>query len=132
MQKENLKLTYRRKSTILFIEYFVFSLFFQIIYELLGLVNELEYTNNFFVVFFFCFFIYYTSSEFIFKKTLLMHFYKVELDIEETFSFKFIIYSLASFLDRTIFASFHMFFAFMKYEKKFLSEKLSEIRWRNT
>ena len=127
MEKESLKLTYKRKSTILFIEYFVFSLFFQIIYELLGLVNELEYSNNFFIVFFFS-----TSTEFIFKKTLLMHFYKVELDIEETFNYKFIIYSLASLLDRTIFASFHMFFAFMNYEKKFLCEKLSEIRWRNT
>jgi len=126
----NKKLTYKKKSTLLFIEYFTFSLFFQITLKILRFVTQLDYFNDFFVVIFLCFLIYYTICEFIFKRTLVMHFYRIKLDCASKSNFQYIMYSTVSIADRTIFAPFHLLLAFMNYENLLLCEKLSGIRWK--
>ena len=59
--------------------------------------------------------------------------FKAELDNpnQKKLNIKFIIYSLTSILDRTIFLPIHMLLAIMNYENLFLCEKLSGIKWKN-
>ena len=94
-------------------------------------MNSDEYEfNDFIKIYFICFFIYYSASEFLLKKTLVMRYFGIELANLSKFNFLFIIYSLASILDRTIFAPFHLMLAFFNYEKLLYCEKVSGIRWK--
>ena len=125
-------LSYKRKSLVVFIEYFVFSILFQMIFVILG-DDILEYQfNEFFSKYLICFFAYYSLSELIFKRTLVMHIFGIELVNVNGISLKFIIYSISSILDRTIFAPFHLLLAFLNFNKLLLCEKVSGIRWNTS
>lgn len=129
-ERRQLVSLYKKKSTALFTEYFLFSFMVQIIFEILGLFGQKNEPIDFLKIFAICFFIYYSASEFLFNKTLIMHFFGMKLTNLNRLSFRFIIYALASILDRTVFAPFHMLFAFSNDLNVFFCEKVSGIKWK--
>ena len=128
-QKKGLKSSYKKKSIAIFIEYFLFSFLFQLAFEIFQSNSEDYEFNDFFKIYFICFFTYYSGSAMIFKGTFIMRLFGIELVNLNNLNFKVIIYSLASILDRTIFAPFHLLLAFLNYEKLLFCEKVSGIRW---
>ena len=134
MEKEKrvINLKYRKKVIIIFIEYFVFALFFQLTFKFLKSTFELKDFSNFFIILFASYFIYFSLFEFLMNRTLIMWLFKVELDKEKKPNFQFILYAISSVLDRTIFGPFHMLLTILNYENLLLCEKLSGIKWKNT
>ena len=132
MRTDNKTLKFKKKVTILFVDYFLFVAFSQIIYELICIILDIERFYPWYVRLF-SFFFYYSLIELKFNKTLGMILFKAELDNpnQKKLNIKFIIYSLTSILDRTILLPIHMLLAIMNYENLFLCEKLSGIKWRN-
>ena len=130
MEKENFNLKYRKKITIIFIEYFVFALFFQLTFEFLKSTFELKYFSNFLIILFASYLIYFSLFEFLMNRTLIMWLFKVELDKEKKSNIYFILYTISSVLDRTIFGPFHMLLTILNYENLLLCEKLSGIKWK--
>lgn len=125
------KLKSKRKVIILFVEYFLFAAFNQIFYKLICLLlNKERFYPWYFMLF--SFFVYYSLCEFKFNKTLGMQIFKVELDIPNVkkTNLNFIIYSIASIIDRTLFLPIHMLLAILNYENLLLCEKLSGIKWK--
>ena len=129
-EKRGIKLKYRKKVVIIFIEYFVFALFFQQTFRFLKYTLGFTEFSNFIIILFICYFIYYSLFEFLIKKSLVMWLFKVELDKGKKSNFHFILYAISSVLDRTIFGPFHMLLTIMNYENLLLCEKLSGIKWR--
>jgi|GEM_PF-3500502 hypothetical protein len=121
----------KRKAIILFIDYFIYSVSAQIIYELLCLILNKErfYPWIFRLIFFL---IYFSLCELKFNRTIGMSLFRVELDNpnEKKFSIDFIIYSVTSILDRTILVPIYALIAFLNYKSKFISEKLSGLMWK--
>jgi len=121
----------KRKAIILFIDYFIYSVSAQIIYELLCLILNKErfYPWIFRLIFFL---IYFSLCELKFNRTIGMSLFRVELDNpnEKKFSIDFIIYSVTSILDRTILVPIYALIAFLNYNCKFISEKLSGLMWK--
>ena len=130
-EKRGIKLKYRKKVVIIFIEYFVFALFFQQTFRFLKYTLGFTEFSNFIIILFICYFIYYSLFEFLIKKSLVMWLFKVELDKGKKSNFHFILYAISSVLDRTIFGPFHMLLTIMNYENLLLCEKLSGIRWKH-
>ena len=132
MKREKEKLKLKKKVTILFIEYFLFAAFSQIIYELICLILNTERFYPWYIRIL-SFFVYYTLCELKFNKSFGMYLFKVELDNlnEKKLNLKFVIYSIGSILDRTILVPIHLLLALLNYENLFVSEKLSGIKWKN-
>ena len=123
------KLSYKKKAIILFIEYFIFAIFSQIIFELLELLIDNKNYNSW-LIRLILFFLYFNLSELIFSRSLGMSLFKIENSNQGKLNINFIIYSLTSILDRILFVPFHILLAFMNYENPLLCEKLSGINWR--
>ena len=126
---EKMKLKYRRKVTIIFIEYFVFAFLFIQVFDFFKYTLKLREFSNFFMILFICYLIYFSLFEFILKNSLVMWWFKVKIDKEKRSNIYFLIYTLSSILDRTIFVPFHILLAILNYENLLLGEKLSGIRW---
>ena len=131
MDNKEYKLKYRKKVTIIFIEYFVFALFFMQTFNFLNYALDLKELSNFFMILFICYFIYFSLFEFFMKKSLIMWLFKIELYKEKRSNIHFLLYAISSILDRTIFIPFHMLLAILNYENLLLCEKLSGIKWRH-
>ncbi len=131
LRTDNKILKFKKKVIILFIDYFIFAAFSQIIYELICVIFDKERFYPWYIRLF-SFFIYYSISELKINKTFGMLFFKVELNnrSQNKMNLKFIIYSLTSILDRTILLPIHMLIAILNYENLFLCEKLSGIKWK--
>lgn len=130
MDNQKYKLKYRKKVTIIFLEYFVFFLLFIQIFKLLKYTLNLKGLSNFFIILFASYLIYFSLFEFLMNRTLIMWLFKVELDKEKKSNFYFILYTISSVLDRTIFGPFHMLLTILNYENLLLCEKLSGIKWK--
>lgn len=132
MKTDKPKLKFKKKVIVIFIEYFLFAAFSQIGYELLSLIFG-EEIINYWLFMLFSFFIYYSFPELKFNKSLGMYLFKIELNNsnQQKLNLNFIVYSLASILDRSILLPFHMLMAILNYENVFLCEKLSGIQWKN-
>ena len=130
MKNKKLKLKYRRKVIIIFVEYFVFILFFQIIFKSFKLLFDIKGSTNFLAILFTSYLIYYSLFEFIFNKSFIMSLYKVEIDKQKKSNIHFILYTIFSILDRTILIPFHMLLTIMNYENLLLCEKLSGMMWK--
>ncbi len=131
MNSEEYKLKYRKKVVIIFIEYFVFALLFMQVFKYLKYTLELKEFSNFFLILFISYFIYFSLFEFFMGKSLIMWFFKVELDKEKRTNVHFLLYTISSILDRTICVPFHMLLTILNYENLLLCEKLSGIRWKH-
>jgi hypothetical protein len=121
----------KRKAIILFIDYLIYSVSAQIFYELLCLIlNKERFYPWIFRLFFFL--IYFSLCELKFNRTVGMSLFRVELDNPNAkkFGINFIIYSVASILDRTILVPIYALIAFLNYKSKFISEKLSGLMWK--
>ena len=125
MKNSDINLKYRKKDIIIFIEYFVFSLFFQLTFNFFKTIGF----SNFITILLLSYFIYYSLFEFLFNKSLVMRIFNVELDKQKKSNLHFVLYSISSILDRTLFIPFHMLLTMMNYENLLLSEKLSGIKW---
>ena len=125
MKNSDINLKYRKKVIIIFIEYFVFSLFFQLTFNFFKTIGF----SNFITILLLSYFIYYSLFEFLFNKSLVMRIFNVELDKQKKSNLHFVLYSISSILDRTLFIPFHMLLTMMNYENLLLSEKLSGIKW---
>ena len=132
MRSDNKILSFRRKVTILFVDFSLFAAFSQIIYELtcVTLDKERFYPWSIRLL---SFLLYYSLSELKFNKTLGMVLLKAELENsnQKKLDLRFIIYSLTSILDRTILLPIYMLLAILNYEGQFLCEILSGIKWKN-
>ena len=122
---------YRKKVIVLFVEYFVFALFFTQLLKFWKYNLSIEGLSNFFLILFICYLIYYSIVEFFMKKSLVMWLFKVELNIETTTNSQFLFYAFLSIFDRTVFVPFHVILTILNYENLLLCEKLSGIRWIN-
>ena len=91
MDNKEYKLKYRKKVTIIFIEYFVFALFFMQTFNFLNYALDLKEFSNFFMILFICYFIYFSLFEFFMKKSLIMWLFKIELDKEKKVEYSFLI-----------------------------------------
>lgn len=131
LRTRNKKLKFKKKVITLFVDFFLFAAFSQIIYELICLFLDKERFYPWSVKLF-SFFLYYSLIELRFNKTLGMVLLKVELNNpnQHKMNLNFIIYTLTSILDRTILLPIHMLIAIMNYENVFLCERLSGIKWK--
>ena len=101
------------------------------IFKFLKYTLDLKEFSNFLVILLICYLIYYSLFEFFIKKSLVMWLFKVELDNEKRSNIHFVLYTISSILDRTVFMPFHMLLTLLNYENLLLCEKLSGINWRN-
>ena len=124
------KLTYREKAMTVFIEYFVFSFLFLIVHTFIVLLLNLDFISYWFLTYFTFFFTYYSFCELVFRRTLVMWFFGIELERPIRFNIEFIVYSVSSILDRTIFAPFHALLALLNNGSLLFSEKISDVRWK--
>jgi hypothetical protein len=125
MKNSDINLKYRKKVIIIFIEYFVFALFFQLNFSFFKTIGF----SNFITILLLSYFIYYSLFEFLFNKSLVMRIFNVELDKQKKSNIHFVLYFISSILDRTLFLPFHMLLTIMNYENLLLCEKLSGIKW---
>lgn len=125
MNNKNISLKYRKKVIIIFIEFFVFSVFFQLTFSFLKTLGFTYFINTYII----SYFVYYSLSEFIFNKSLVMRIFNVELNRQNKPNVHFILYLILSILDRTLFIPIHLLLTIMNYENLLLCEKLSGIRW---
>ena len=128
-EREKLLALYKKKSTALFVEYFFFSFLATIVFEIYNFNNEQYESIVFLKIFLICFFIYYSAAELLFGRTLIMHAFGIRLSTKNKFSFRFLLYSITSIIDRTFIAPFHMLFALSNDINSFFCEKASGIRW---
>lgn len=128
---EKVKLKYRRKVTIIFIEYFVFAFLFIQIFNFFKYSLKLEEFSNFFIILFICYLVYFSLFEFLLKNSLIMWMFKVQINKGKRFNANFLLYTISSIFDRTIFVPFHILLTILNYENLLLCEKLSGVRWEN-
>ena len=125
-------LKFKKKVTILFVDYFLFAAFSQIIYELTCLILDKERFYPW-CIRLLSFFLYYSMTELKFNRTFGMSLFKVKINNPNPhkLNLKFTIYSFTSIIDRTILLPIHMLIAILNYENLFLCEKLSGIKWKH-
>lgn len=121
-----ISLKYRKKVIVIFIEYFVFSVFFQLTFSFFKSIGFTYFKTTFLITHL----IYYSLVEFLFNKSLVMKLFKVELDTQNKMNLHFVSYMISSLFDRTLLIPFHILLAMMNYENLLLCEKLSGIKWR--
>lgn len=121
-----ISLKYRKKVIVIFIEYFVFSVFFQLTFSFLKSIGFTYFKTTFLITHL----IYFSLVEFLFNKSLVMKLFKVELDTQNKMNLHFFLYMISSLFDRTLLIPFHILLAMMNYENLLLCEKLSGIKWR--
>ncbi len=121
-----ISLKYRKKVIVIFIEYFVFSVFFHLTFSFFTSIGFTYFKTTFLITHL----IYYSLVEFLFNKSLVMKLFKVELDTQNKMNLHFVSYMISSLFDRTLLIPFHILLAMMNYENLLLCEKLSGIKWR--
>ena len=129
MNQEAFQLRYRQKVIIIFIDYFVFSLFALQTHKFIKYTLNLNEFINFYAVLLICYLIYFSLFELFINKSLIMFLFKVELSEEKRNNSNFVFYVITSIFDRTIFMPLHILLTIMNYENPLLCEKVSGVKW---